>query len=62
MLFQPVGRTNKDHTLLAHCFFDVGIDGFAIELRFHAGEKFAFLLRDAEAFKRPLYIFGNFVP
>ena len=62
MFFQPFGRADKDHALLADCFLDVGIDRFAIELRFHAGEKFAFLFRNAEALEGPLYIFGHVIP
>src|SRR6266436_3609338 len=62
MLFQPIGRADKDHALFADRFLDVGIDRFAIKLRFDAGEKFAFLFRNAEALKGALYIFGNFIP
>src|SRR4030095_16518185 len=62
MLFQPIGRADKDHALFADRFLDVGIDRFAIKLRFDAGEKFAFLFRNSEALKGALYIFGNFIP
>jgi len=55
-------KADKDHALFADCFLDVGVDRFAIELRFHAGEKFALLFRNAEALEGPLHIFGNFVP
>src|SRR6266487_2030540 len=62
MFFQTFGRTDKDHALFADRLLDIGINRFAIELRFDAGEKSAFLLRNTEALERPLYIFGNFIP
>src|SRR5207248_10868248 len=62
MFFQTFGRTDKDHALFADRLLDIGINRFAIELRFHAGEKFALLLWNTEALERPLYIFGNFIP
>src|SRR5204862_7879583 len=62
MFFQTFSRTDKDHALFADRLLDVGINRFAIELRFHAGEEFAFLLRDTETFEGPLYIFWNFIP
>src|SRR6266496_1638501 len=62
MFFQTFGRTDKDHALFADRLLDIGINRFAIELRFDAGEKFAFLLWNTEALERPLYIFRNFIP
>src|SRR5207248_10948558 len=49
MVLQALCRSNENDALLAHRFLDVGIDGFAVELRFHTGEKFSFLLGNAEA-------------
>src|SRR5207237_7381476 len=62
MFFQTFSRTDKDHALFADRLLDIGINRFAIELRFHAGEKFAFLLRNTERLELPLYTFGHFIP
>src|SRR5438046_7258701 len=61
MFFQTFGRTDKDHALFADRLLDVGINRFAIELRVHPGEKFAFLLRNTEALHCLLYIFRLFL-
>src|ERR1700688_3941681 len=47
--FQRVGTAHEDYTLVRHRLFDIGIDSFAVELRFNSGEKFPFILRDTEA-------------
>src|SRR5678816_3698925 len=62
MLFQSFSRADEDHALFADSFLDVGINRFAIELRLHAGEKFSFLLRNAETLECSLHVLRNFVP
>src|SRR5690242_12598721 len=62
MFLETFGRPNENHALFANGFLDVGINRFAIELRLHPGEKFSFLLRNAETLERSLHVLRNFVP
>ena len=62
MILQPFGRADKDHALFADRFLDVGIDRLAVELRFDAGEKFSFLLRNAEPLEGALHVVRHFFP
>src|SRR5439155_5096537 len=62
MFFQTFSRTDKDHALFADRLLDIGINRFAIELPFHAGEKFPFFLRNTLPLQRPLYILPNLIP
>ena len=62
MILQSFGRTDEDHALFADRFLDVGINRFAVELRFDAGEKFAFLFRNAESLEGALHVFGHIFP
>src|SRR6266581_7309218 len=51
IILQSFGRSDENNALFADGFLDVRIDGFAVELRFHAGEKFSLLLRNAKTLK-----------
>src|SRR5690349_8522229 len=62
MFLETLSRSDKDHTLFADSFLDVGINRFAIELRLHPGQELAFLLRNAQTLKRSLHVLRNFVP
>ena len=62
MLLQPLGRADKDHALFADGLLDVGIDGFAVELRFDAGEELALLLGNAEPLEGALHVVRHIVP
>src|ERR1700682_6232583 len=56
VILQTLGRSNENDALFANCLLDVGINRFAVELRFDAGEKFAFLFGNAEPFEGALHI------
>ena len=62
MIFQSLGRSNKDDALFADGFLDVGVNRLAVELRFHAGEKFSLLFRNAEPLECALDVLRHFVP
>src|ERR1041385_8430888 len=62
IVLESFSRTDKDHALFANGFLDVGIDRLAVELGFHAGEEFPFLLRNTEPFERSFDILRNILP
>src|SRR6266576_4491558 len=62
MIFQSLGRPDKNDTLFANRFLNVRINRFAIELRFDAGQELTFLFWNAEALKRALYIVRHIFP
>src|ERR1043166_5381641 len=62
IILQPLARADKDNALLADSFLDVRINSLAVELRFHAGEELAFLLRNAKPLECPFNIVGHFLP
>ena len=62
MILQPFRAADEDHALFADRFLDVGINGLAVELRFHAGQKFPLLLRDAKALERAFYVVRHVLP
>src|SRR5947209_18006143 len=62
MFFQTLSRTDKNYALFADSLFDVRVNGFAVELCFNPGEKFAFLLRDSQTLEGPLNVLRNFFP
>src|SRR5205085_6235055 len=48
MVLQTFRAADEDNALFADRLLDVGINRFAVELRFYAGQEFSFLLRNAE--------------
>ena len=62
MILQAFGRSDEDDALFADGLLDVGIDGFAVELRFDAGEKFSFLLRNTEPLEGALDVVRHILP
>ena len=62
MFLEPFGGSHKDHALVAHSGFNIGVSRLAVELGFHAGEKFAFLLGNAEALEGALDVLRHIVP
>ena len=62
MILQAFGAADEDDALLADRFLDVGINRLAVELRFDAGEEFAFLLGNAEPLESALHIVRHVFP
>ena len=62
MMLQSFGRANENDTLFADRFLDIRIDGFAVELGFDSGKKFAFLLGNAKTLEGTLDVLRHFIP
>src|SRR5207253_2121543 len=62
IFFQALSRSHEDDALFADRLLDVRIDGFAVELRFDTGKKFAFLLGNTETLKCTLDVLRHFFP
>ena len=61
-LLEGVRASHENYALVRNRFFDVGIDGLAVELRFHSGQELSFTLWNSESFKSALNIGRNFFP
>ena len=59
---EAFGGADENDAFFFEVFFHSGVGGFAVELGFYAGEEFAFLLWDAEAFEGVFYVIGYFFP
>ena len=62
VFFEGFGAAHEDDSLVGNGGADIRVSGFAVELGFDTGEKFAFLFRDAQTFKGLFYLVGDFVP
>ena len=62
VFLQAFGTVDENHALIGDRFLNVGIGGFAVKLRFHPGEEFAFLLGNAEAFEGHLHLLRHIIP
>ena len=60
--FRPSVELTEDDALFGQLFLHVGVGGFRVELRFHAGEERAFLLGNAEALEGFQNVGGHIVP